>query len=101
MRQQVWRFVRRHIAEGQLLPWWALVIRCLLFPIDFLYWRMSGARGYQWQTDTWHIHGVTYSDCALRQLALAQGAVYRVTNRNGTVILEEVRLEDKPPSVGG
>lgn len=73
-----------------MLPWWALLIRAALYPLDFLFWRMSLNRGYQWQTDTWKIGGVVYSADALQKLADAQGETYRVTRNGTTVTLERV-----------
>jgi hypothetical protein len=71
-----------------ILPWWALTMRAMLFPLDFFYRRMSRTRGYQWENDTWLIEGVTYSGAALRWLSKAQGETYRVTRTGETVTLE-------------
>jgi hypothetical protein len=90
MRNEIWNAVRSKVPEGMILPWWALTTRAVLFPLDFLFWRMSHARGYQWQNDTWLIEGVTYSGAALRRLAGAQGEMYRVTRTGETVTLERV-----------
>lgn len=91
MRNTIWTWFRQKLPEGMILPWWALMVRAVLFPLDFFYWRMSKARGYQWQSDTWIIEGVTYSGEALRRLAKAQGEIYRVTRLGETVVLERVR----------
>jgi hypothetical protein len=88
MRNTIWRWFVRNVPEGMVLPWWALVIRSVLFPLDFFFWRMSKTRGYQWQTDTWLIEGVTYSAEALRCLSEAQGEIYRVNRIGKTVTLE-------------
>jgi hypothetical protein len=61
------------------MPWWALTVRAILYPLDFFYWRMSRATGYQFETDTWIIEGVTWSASALRFLAHADGDIIRVT----------------------
>ena len=90
MRDMVWNAVRSKVPEGRILPWWALAVRAVLFPLDFFYWRMSKTTGYQWQNDTWLINGVTYSGEALHRLAEAQGEVYRVTRTGATVTLERV-----------
>ena len=58
MRNTIWNAVRSKVPEGMILPWWALTARAVLFPLDFLFWRMSQTRGYQWQNDTWLIDGV-------------------------------------------
>lgn len=90
MREAIWNWVRSGIPEGTILPWWALTVRAVLYPLDFLYWRMSKNRGYQYERDCWLIDGVTYSGEALRWLAKAQGETYRVTRTGETVTLERV-----------
>lgn len=90
MRDVIWGWVRRGITEGMMLPWWALVVRVLLHPLDFIFWRMSQTRGYQPHNDTWLISGVVYSDLMMHLLAKSQGEIYRVTRQGNTVTLEKV-----------
>ena len=90
MRNKIWNAVRSKVPEGMILPWWALAVRAVMYPLDFFYWRMSKATGYQWQNDTWLIEGVTYSGSALRWLSEAQGETCRVTRTGKTVTLEIV-----------
>lgn len=90
MRKEIWMRARAKHPEGMILPWWLLVLLAVLFPLDFFYWRMSKTRGYQYQSDTWLIEGVVYSGVALRQLAKAQGEIYRVTRTGKTVHLERI-----------
>ncbi len=90
MRDRIWNAVRTNVPEGMILPWWALAVRAALYPLEFFYWRMSNTTGYQWQTDTWLINGVTYSAESLRWMAKAQGETYRVTRAGETVTLERV-----------
>lgn len=90
MRAAIWNWTRAQFPEGMVLPWWALTVRAVLYPLDFLFWRMSQTRGYQLQSDTWLIEGVAYSGEALRWLAKAQGETYRVTRAGDTVTLERV-----------
>ena len=82
MRTKIWKFVTRKQPEGAVLPGWLLIVRYVLYPADTFYWRMSKTRGYQPLTDTWNIHGVLYTETALRNLAEAQGEVYRITAAN-------------------
>lgn len=91
MREAIWNWARSGIPEGTILPWWALTVQALLYPLDFLFWRMSKTHGYCWETDTWNIWGVTYSSNALHLLAKAQGETYRVTRTGETVTLERVQ----------
>ena len=90
MRDIVWKLVRSKVPEGGILPLWALIVRAVLFPLDFFYWRMGQTTGYQCQTDTWLINGVTYSAEGLRLIAVAQGETYRVTRTGETVTLERI-----------
>jgi hypothetical protein len=90
MREAIWNWTRAGLPAGSILPWWALAVRAVLYPLDFLFWRMSKARGYCWETDTWNIWGVTYSSEALHMLAKAQGETYRVTRTGEVVTLERV-----------
>lgn len=90
MRKTIWRAIRRNIPIGEVLPWWAIAIRAALFPIDFLYWRMSLSVGYQWKKDIWLINGVTYSGETLFRLSKAKGEVYRITRIDDNVRFERV-----------
>ena len=90
MRDTIWKWVRMNLQEGALLPWWALTVRAILFPLDFFYWKMSKASGYQAETDTWKINGVIYSSFALHLLSKSQGETYRITRTGRTVTLERV-----------
>ena len=90
MRQRVWRWVRRRVPEGELLPLWLIVIRFLLYPIDTTYWKMSETKGYQVYTDTWLINGIRYSGVGLALLAESGGELYRVTRLGDVVSLHHV-----------
>lgn len=90
MRDLIWRTALKGHPEGQILTPQLLVLRAILFPLDFFYWRISGTRGYCWRSNTWNIHGIRYTDEALRCLAEAQGQVFRVTKVGGCVTLERI-----------
>lgn len=93
MREKIWCWVRSNIPEGAVVPPWMLIVRAVLFPLDFFYWHMNKTRGYQWTNDTWVIGGVTYSAEALRWMAKAVGETYRITRRDGGAV-ELVRVPD-------
>ena len=90
MRNAIWRWTRRNIPDGALLPWWALAVRCAMFPLSSVYWRLDRTQGYQLETDTWIINGVRYSARSLAALAEARGDVFRVTRTGETVTLERL-----------
>jgi hypothetical protein len=95
MRNSIWLFFTQSLAEGQLLPKWAIAIRFIMYPLDTFYWHLSakkGHDGYRWQDDTWLIHGIRYSSRSLFQLSKQDGALLRVVARDGeTVRIERLR----------
>jgi hypothetical protein len=76
--------------EDMIFPQWLIVIRAILYPLDSFYYKMSENRGYQWKSNTWNIHGVRYTDEALRALAEAQGETYRITRTGDCITLERL-----------
>ena len=76
--------------EGCVLPWWAITVRAVLFPLRTFYWAMSRREGYQFRTDTWLIEGVEYSGQALVLLADSRGSVYRIDRVDGVVTLTRI-----------
>jgi hypothetical protein len=91
MRNKIWYWSISKLPEGIILPWWAITIRAIIFPLDFIYWRMSKSRGYQWKNDTWIINGVRYSGKALYWMSVAQGETYRIRRDGKTVTFEQVQ----------
>ena len=85
MRRSIWNYCTSFFTPGQILPWWMLLIRWVLYPLDSFYWRMANTRGYQPYSDTWNIHGVHYTDQALRTFAAANGEIYKI-KRNGDAV---------------
>lgn len=90
MRDKLWNLAKANQPECMLLPRWLLVIRAILYPLDFFYWHMGKTRGYQLESDTWNIYGVCYTGEALRALADAQGEAYRITRTGECVTLERL-----------
>lgn len=90
MRRAIWDAVCSKLEAGCILPWWALAVHAVLFPLRMFYWAMSRAEGYQFRTDTWLIEGVEYSGEALVILANSQGVVYRIDRVNGVVTLTRI-----------
>ena len=91
MRSLIWEMVRSHVPEGSLLPIWARIVRAILFPLDYIFWKLSKTRGYQWETDTWLIDGIEYSGLFFHYLAEADGEIYRVTRVGETVKFERIK----------
>lgn len=91
MRKMIFDIVCSKLPKGSILPWWAVIIWSILFPLKFLYWKMGKRTGYQVLTDTWLIDGITYSSQELHDMA--QGGTYRVSRNGNTVKLERVYAE--------
>lgn len=90
LREKLWMYAIRSHAEGTMLTKPLMLVRAALFPLDTLYWKMSRNTGYQWESDTWNIHGVKYTGKALLDLSQAQGEIYRVTRKGDCVALERM-----------
>lgn len=86
MRDRLWNWIRASRPACEIIPWWMLLIRFLLFPIDTLYWRLSSSRGYQPEYDTWLIDGVRWSSHALARLPKHVGRVFFVTREGDELI---------------
>ncbi len=45
----IWNWIRAKVPEGMILPWWALIVRAVLYPLDFISWLMSQTQtSYRW-----------------------------------------------------
>lgn len=90
-RRNFWRWVRRSVDEGALLPRWAIVVRWILFPMDSAYWHLASTRGYNPLRDTWLIDGMEFTGAAMHALVNSHGEVFRITRTGQTVTLERVQ----------
>ena len=90
MRKFIWKLATKNHPEGCILPPHLLMLRSILYPLDWFYWHMSKTRGYQFESDTWNIEGIKYTGDALRALANAQGEIYKITRTGDCVTLERV-----------
>ncbi len=88
MKKYIWKLCTRAWPEGQILPFWALVVRAILYPLNTFYWQMSKSRGYDWLTNNWNVDGVKWSGVALRHMASAQGVIFKITTTNGITTIE-------------
>lgn len=93
MRKRIFRFLVEKVGkidQGQMLPRWLIFIRYIFFPLDSFYWSYSGRNGYQVLDDSWIIHGVKYSDQAMRALADSKGEIYRIIRIEDRLIVERI-----------
>lgn len=82
------------IPEGGIMPAWLQVIRAVVFPLEFLAWRLGQMAGYQFDTDTWRINGACFSADGLARLARADGGLYIVSRPrcDGTITFTQVGM---------
>lgn len=90
MRDFIWKMIRPKVPPGVIMPKWAVIVRAVLYPMEFFYWKMSSNTGYRIENDTWLICGMAYSGAMFRLLAKAQGEVYRITRIDGVVTMERI-----------
>ena len=94
MRERIWSFVRSFVPEGMILPWWALTVSAILYPINFAYWKLSKSRGYNPEYDYWLIEGVKYSSRSLKMLSKSGGRAFKVTRSNDIIIFQEINNDE-------
>lgn len=83
-RKRFWNFLRKDvmkIAQGQILPWYGISAFAVLFPLRFLYWRVTRDEGYMVEINAWKIHGQLFSDELFEHLAVGDGRKFRMVNR--------------------
>ena len=88
--------VSRYVSDGCVLPWWALGLRALLFPLEMLGYLLTRANHYDVMADIYVIHGVRYCGKVFRVFAAPdEKYLYRIV-RNGDVVTIE-RVEPPVP----
>ena len=98
MRYRIYKILLRNFGfgEGEKLPWYLIVIKCLLFPVDAICYKYSPIK-YDLFTDTLTIDGVRYSRTLFRAWALGGlplGQLFRIISReNGVVTIEKIDEE--------
>jgi len=81
---------------GQMLPWYMIALRYVLFPVDTLYWRLSQTRGYQLRSNSWLIEGCHFSNYFFQMLCREKTPTcwFRVVKRENGYI--EIERRDQP-----
>lgn len=90
MRLVLWRWLRSNHPPYLELPRWLLLIRALLFPIDFFFWRVGKSRGYQWESEMWLIGGHRWSGEFFHVLSNSNGGVYRIWMDGNRVMFQRL-----------
>lgn len=79
--------------DGMVLPFWLRCLHCLLFPIQFFYYTVGNKHGYQLMTDTWIIHGKSYSDALFRHFTIGGDETFKIVKRdNDTITIQRVNI---------
>jgi hypothetical protein len=90
IRIQLFRLITRGVPPDQILPWWAVVVRSCLFPLDSI-----GCRFYNPLLDTYTIRGQEFSGAFFDAFAAGnEAAVYRFTrsSRSSPLIVHRIQL---------
>ncbi len=95
LRNRLWRYLRRNHPEGCHLTRPLLAARAVLFPIDFIRWKLSAIDGFDWHTDSWVLDGVRFSHGSILMLTRSVGQTFTAT-RQGDIIVFHI-IEDKQP----
>ncbi|MDD5151463.1 MAG: hypothetical protein PHC28_13475 [Flavobacterium sp.] len=94
MRYKIFRWFKSKskVEHGEIVPTWLFFIKIILFPEQFLYYYIGKHTGYDFNTDTWNIHGIRYSDELLGDLGMLYNGLFTVVKReNGCITIH--RLE--------
>lgn len=91
MRDFIWNKISSSFfKEGEIIPRWGMIIKSILFPLKALSFHAIKNFGYQWDRDTWIIHGIHYSDQSFKLLSKANGEIYKITRKGNQLWLEEI-----------
>ena len=72
MRRYLFHHLCSCLPEGCVLPWWAMAVRGLLFPIETLGWLLTRQNHHDILSDTYVIYGLRYYAAIFRCLAKAK-----------------------------
>ena len=76
---------------GDIKPGWLVFIRAVLFPLDYLYYTIGKNKGYDFNTNTWKIHGNIYSDELLSDIGMLYNGTFQVVKRdNGCITIKRL-----------
>ena len=89
-RPLLWMFLKHKIfkiSEGEMLPWYALIIWVILFPIKYLKAKLADSE-YDFVTGSRWIYGVKYTDeffYLIGELSKNQSVVIKKENKKLSV----------------
>lgn len=98
MRNTLWLHILEDLGppEGYILPMWLRIVYILIFPLQGLRFLLGNATGFDFTRMTYEIHGVQYSSMFFLRFKSAGGELYRLTNVNGVVTIQEVHEPFEP-----
>jgi hypothetical protein len=91
------------IDKGSMLPWYLIILRFFLLPLETLYYMLDKKHGlYDMQSDTYTIEGMRYSGEYFRSLAkggIEPNVVFRIIKRDDDCVTIEQLNESKKHDV--
>jgi len=93
MRQKLWLIFLKlsKTPKGSMIPKWLHLVRFILFPIDYIFWRHSKTTGYQIEKDVWIIEGQQYTGELMRHFAYGNNETFKIIKReNGYITIARI-----------
>lgn len=89
-REKLWLNIlkKSNHREGFVLPKPLLFIRAILFPGNFIYWKLCKPQGYDWKDNSWTINGRKYSSEFFE--AFKEGDCFKVIEVNDTITVSRI-----------
>ena len=100
LREAILEKATARLDMGEEFPRWARVLRAVLFPIHELANLRGRARYWAIDSDQWIICGVRFTGRTMRQLAMANGELYRISVDEGTVRISATTIPVHAPDIG-
>ena len=93
-RNRLWFWCIRNHDMGCILPWYLVLARAVIYPVESFQWFVCTNSKYDIRTDTYQIGGVRFSYKFLMVLAQADGGLYQITRVNDNVVVTEARRNE-------
>lgn len=95
MRQKIWKYLikKYHKNIGDVLPRWLIIIRIILFPINFFYYYYNKHNLYDVYRDIWNINGFKFSNeffVDIYKMTADVPHVFELTKENNNVIFKKI-----------
>ena len=97
-RKFFWWFVYNvaKYEEGKVLNLPLKILHFIFMPLLTIHYQIGKRDGYQWQSNVYIIHGMTYSEPLFKHFAYGDDCWYRVIKRENGIITIERSKDFKP-----